>query len=242
MPAPEVAIDRVAERDWAAGQPRLLSAVPPRPVPGPSAGRAGQRIPAGTIGLALDAGLAFGSGRHGSTAGCLLALDALRRRPVRRALDLGCGSGILAIAIAKLWRAQVAGLGYRPAGGGGGARQRHRQRRRQRRSRRHRRRGPGAADPQAGAVRPRRRQHPRPAADRHGGRRRRGCLRPAAGWCSPGSSSRQGRAVLAAYRSPRSAPRPPDRRGRLADPDPRSLTGLNRTPSGGVPGREGALS
>lgn len=59
----------------------------------------------GRIALHLDASLAFGSGTHASTQGCLLALDALARnfRP-RRVLDLGTGSGILAVAAAKLWR------------------------------------------------------------------------------------------------------------------------------------------
>jgi ribosomal protein L11 methyltransferase len=58
--------------------------------------------------IRLDAGLAFGSGEHASTRGCLLALDELaRRRRFRRVLDMGCGSGILAIAAAKCWPARV---------------------------------------------------------------------------------------------------------------------------------------
>jgi ribosomal protein L11 methyltransferase len=62
------------------------------------------RVPAGRIGLALDAGLAFGSGTHESTRGCLLAIDRLARgRRFRKPLDLGCGSGILALAIARRW-------------------------------------------------------------------------------------------------------------------------------------------
>jgi ribosomal protein L11 methyltransferase len=64
--------------------------------------------PEGAVAIQLDAGLAFGSGEHESTRGCLLALDALaRRRRFRRVLDLGCGSGILAIAAAKCWPAAV---------------------------------------------------------------------------------------------------------------------------------------
>jgi ribosomal protein L11 methyltransferase len=64
--------------------------------------------PAGTLPIQLDAGQAFGSGEHATTEGCLLALGRLaRRRRVRRVLDLGCGSGILAIAAAKLWPARV---------------------------------------------------------------------------------------------------------------------------------------
>ena len=64
--------------------------------------------PEGAIPIRLDAGLAFGSGEHASTQGCLLALEHLARRGRwRRVLDLGCGSGILAIAAAKLWPARV---------------------------------------------------------------------------------------------------------------------------------------
>ena len=56
--------------------------------------------------LRVDAGPAFGSGRHESTQGCLLALDWLaRRRRVIRAIDIGTGSGILAVAVARLWPA-----------------------------------------------------------------------------------------------------------------------------------------
>lgn len=62
----------------------------------------------GRVAIRLDASLAFGSGTHASTQGCLLALDALARhfRP-RRILDLGTGSGILAVAAAKLWSARI---------------------------------------------------------------------------------------------------------------------------------------
>jgi ribosomal protein L11 methyltransferase len=64
--------------------------------------------PAGAVPIQLDAGLAFGSGEHASTQGCLLALDELaRRRRFGRVLDMGCGSGILAIAAAKCWPARV---------------------------------------------------------------------------------------------------------------------------------------
>ncbi|MBT3361768.1 MAG: 50S ribosomal protein L11 methyltransferase [Rhodospirillales bacterium] len=63
--------------------------------------------PLGSISLEVDAGLAFGSGRHESTSGCLLALDGLRNRRFRRPLDMGCGSGILAIAAAKTLRVPV---------------------------------------------------------------------------------------------------------------------------------------
>ncbi len=55
----------------------------------------------------IDAGLAFGSGRHGSTAGCLLALDWMRRRRFANALDIGCGSGVLALAMARSRRIPV---------------------------------------------------------------------------------------------------------------------------------------
>lgn len=66
-------------------------------------------VPPGAVFISLDAGPAFGSGTHGTTQGCLLALEALALgggRP-RKVFDIGTGSGILAIAAAKLWRTPV---------------------------------------------------------------------------------------------------------------------------------------
>jgi len=65
-------------------------------------------FPAGRVAIQLDAGAAFGSGEHASTAACLMALDGLaKKRRFLKPLDLGCGSGILALAIAKTWRVRV---------------------------------------------------------------------------------------------------------------------------------------
>lgn len=68
----------------------------------------------GRVTLTLDAGLAFGSGEHGSTRGCLVALEGVVRRRPRRMLDLGTGSGILAMAAAKLLRRPVLATDIEP--------------------------------------------------------------------------------------------------------------------------------
>ena len=57
----------------------------------------------GELAIEIEAGLAFGTGHHGTTAGCLEMLEkVVRREHPRNALDLGTGSAVLAIAVAKL--------------------------------------------------------------------------------------------------------------------------------------------
>jgi ribosomal protein L11 methyltransferase len=66
------------------------------------------RVPVGAIGIQVDAATAFGTGEHPSTRACLVALESLaRRHRFRRPLDIGTGTGILAIATAKLLRCKV---------------------------------------------------------------------------------------------------------------------------------------
>ncbi len=57
----------------------------------------------GSINIEIDAGLAFGTGHHNTTRGCLLALqEVLKSYKPKNCLDVGCGSGVLAIAACKL--------------------------------------------------------------------------------------------------------------------------------------------
>jgi len=71
-------------------------------------------VPGGRIVLTLDAGVAFGSGEHNSTRGCLLALETVAHRQPRRILDLGTGSGILAMAAAKMLHRRVLATDIEP--------------------------------------------------------------------------------------------------------------------------------
>lgn len=64
-----------------------------------------QSIPPGTIPFEIDAGLAFGTGQHATTSGCLVALDRLERdgAQFRNVADIGTGTGLLAFAALTLW-------------------------------------------------------------------------------------------------------------------------------------------
>ncbi|MBT5413414.1 MAG: methyltransferase domain-containing protein [Rhodospirillaceae bacterium] len=113
LAAPEASVEALAERDWLAEN---RAAFPPVAV-----GRFyvyGSHIedprPDGAIPLLMDAGPAFGAGTHGSTMGCLEALGRIADAPTA-VLDLGCGSGILAVAAAKLWPAAVLAVDNDPA-------------------------------------------------------------------------------------------------------------------------------
>jgi ribosomal protein L11 methyltransferase len=64
-------------------------------------------VPDGVIPIRIEAGLAFGTGHHETTALCLSVLSDIAHRPFRNVLDLGSGTGLLAIGAAKLWRRPV---------------------------------------------------------------------------------------------------------------------------------------
>jgi ribosomal protein L11 methyltransferase len=113
LPPPAVTIEPVAEEDWLK---RGLKDLPPLSI-GPffvHGAHVEEPPPYGSIALKVEAGMAFGTGHHASTAGCLEALASLRHRPLRHALDVGCGSGILGIAAAKLWRCPVLAVDIDP--------------------------------------------------------------------------------------------------------------------------------
>jgi ribosomal protein L11 methyltransferase len=109
-----IVVEPLADADWLE---MALSGLPPV--------RAGRffvfgahdrgRAPVNAVRLRIEAGAAFGTGHHGTTVGCLQALDALLKRTrFPRALDVGCGTGVLGIAAAKTGSRRVIGTDIDP--------------------------------------------------------------------------------------------------------------------------------
>ena len=102
------AISEIPETDWVTKVKRELSPV-----------EAGQffvfgkhdshKLPKDRVGLLIEASMAFGTGHHGTTKGCLLALDKLIEREVKidNVIDIGCGTAVLAMAIGKVMSSKI---------------------------------------------------------------------------------------------------------------------------------------
>ncbi|MCT8160992.1 50S ribosomal protein L11 methyltransferase [Pseudoruegeria sp. SHC-113] len=97
-------VSELPETDWVAKVRRELSPV--------AAGRFfvygghdEDKLPEGAIGLRIEAAMAFGTGHHGTTLGCLRALDRLAEGGFtgKNVADIGCGTAVLAMAAAKIW-------------------------------------------------------------------------------------------------------------------------------------------
>jgi ribosomal protein L11 methyltransferase len=101
-------VSELPETDWVAHVKRELSPV--------AAGRFfvygshdADKVPEGVEPLLIEAAMAFGTGHHGTTLGCLRALDRLARGGFegQRVVDIGCGTAVLAMAAARIWPAPV---------------------------------------------------------------------------------------------------------------------------------------
>jgi len=101
-------VSQVPETDWVAHVRRELAPV--------EAGRFfvygshdADKVPEGKEALLIEAAMAFGTGHHGTTLGCLRALDRLLDQGVaaQKVIDVGCGTAVLAMAAARVWPQQV---------------------------------------------------------------------------------------------------------------------------------------
>jgi len=102
------AVSEVPDTDWVAHVKRELTPV--------EAGRFfvygshdADRVPEGRVALLIEAAMAFGTGHHGTTLGCLRVIDRMRDEDIRpsRIADIGCGTAVLAMAAASVWDAEV---------------------------------------------------------------------------------------------------------------------------------------
>ncbi len=106
--AKDFVVSELPEVDWVAKVKRELAPV--------EAGRFfvhgshdADKLPDGSLGLLIEAAMAFGTGHHGTTLGCLKALDRLIEEGfvAHKVADIGCGTAVLAMAAAKVWPDQV---------------------------------------------------------------------------------------------------------------------------------------
>ena len=101
-------ISEIPETDWVTKVKRELSPV-----------EAGQffvfgkhdshKLPKDRVGLLIEASMAFGTGHHGTTKGCLLALDKLvtMGKKIDEVIDIGCGTAVLAMAVGKVSSSRI---------------------------------------------------------------------------------------------------------------------------------------